>query len=372
MKVVIIGGGVIGLLTALELSQTGCEVSLLDRQDFGQAASWAGGGILSPMYPWRYPDGVNQLARAGKCLYQDWQPLLQQATGLDIEINCCGMLILDTADFDTGLGWAAQDQDAQQAAQLFNKDSLNRVNPRLNAAIGQGLWFPQLANIRNPRLLKTLIAFLKLQPNVDMQPFTAAQRFIVSNDVIGAVIDQHGKHWQADHYVIATGAWSGLLSQQFDWQLPVKPIQGQMILFKAPAQWLPTMVMHEGIYLIPRQDGYIVCGSSTDDVGFNTAVNAQIGKKLKQAAYQLVPGLQAMPIVQAWAGLRPGVPDGVPYIGPAPGLDNLWLNCGHFRNGLVMAPASARLLKQHMLGEALTVDDSVYLPAKRLSCLPSA
>jgi glycine/D-amino acid oxidase-like deaminating enzyme len=124
---------------------------------------------------------------------------------------------------------------------------------------------------------------------------------------------------QADQYVIATGAWSGLLSEQFDWQVPVKPIQGQMILFKAPAQWLPTMVMHQGIYLIPRLDGHIVCGSSTDDVGFNTDVNIETGLKLQQTAYRLAPELQDMPRVHAWAGLRPSVPDGVPYIAPGRG-----------------------------------------------------
>ncbi|WP_026471012.1 glycine oxidase ThiO [Alkanindiges illinoisensis] len=372
MKVLIVGGGVIGLLSALELSQAGCDVTILDKQDFGQAASWAGGGILSPMYPWRYPDAVNQLARFGKFIYQQWQPLLQQATGLDIEINPSGMLILDEADFNTGLGWATHDRDPQQSAQLLSDSALSRINPRLNPHITQGLWFPQLANIRNPRLLKTLIAFLKQQPNVRMQPFTTVQRFEVKNNKICAVVDDKGTHWQADQYVIATGAWSGLLSEQFDWHIPVKPIQGQMILFKAPAQWLPTMVMHQGIYLIPRLDGHIVCGSSTDDLGFNTDVNTEIGLKLQQTAYQLAPGLQDMPIVHAWAGLRPGVPDGVPYIGKAPlgqsqQLNNLWLNCGHFRNGLVMAPASARLLKQQMLGEALIVDEAAYLPANRLS-----
>jgi glycine oxidase len=359
-------------MTALELSQAGCEVTLLDKQDFGQEASWAGGGILSTMYPWLYPDAVNQLARFGKSIYQQWQPLLQQATGLDIEINPSGMLILDQADFSTGLGWAAHARDPQQVAQLISGKALNSINPRLNPDITQGLWFSELANIRNPRLLKTLIAFLKRQPNVRMQAFTAAQRFELKNNQITAVIDEQGKHWQADQYVIATGAWSGLLSEQFDWHVPVKPIQGQMILFKAPAQWLPTMVMHQGIYLIPRLDGHIVCGSSTDDVGFNTDVNSEIALKLQQTAYQLVPELQDMPIVHAWAGLRPSVPDGVPYIGQMPlgqtsELSNLWLNCGHFRNGLVMAPASARLLKQQMLGETRMVDETAYLPINRLS-----
>lgn len=372
MHVLIIGGGVIGLMTALELAQTDCQVTILDSQEFGKAASWAGGGILSPMYSWRYPAAVNQLARLGKHLYQQWQPILQQATGLDIEINTSGMLILDESDFENGLAWETQNNDSQQTAQLLNDTELRHVNPKINSDIQQALWFEQLANIRNPRLLKTLIAYLKQLPNVSMQPYTAAVRFQINHasamtSKITALIDSNGKHWQADQYVITSGAWTGLLTQQLPQPIPVKPIQGQMILFKAPKDWLPTMVMHNGIYLIPRLDGHIVCGSSTDDVGFNTDTNAEIGLTLKQAAYQMVPSLKGMPIVHAWAGLRPSVPDGVPYIGPMPNVNNLWLNTGHFRNGLVMAPASARLLKQQMLGEALIVDDAAYLPVHRLN-----
>lgn len=375
MHVLIIGGGVIGLMTALELAQSNCKVTILDSQDFGKAASWAGGGILSPMYPWRYPAAVNQLARLGKQLYQEWQPILQQATGLDIEINPSGMLILDDGEFDNGLNWALQDNDPQQTAQLLSNKEIHNVNPKINADMKQALWFEQLANIRNPRLLKVLIAYLKQLPNVSMHSFVAAKEFKIINDTLNKVsshringlIDAQGKSWHADHYVIANGAWTGLLGQQLPKPIPVKPIQGQMILFKASERWLPSMVMHNGIYLIPRLDGHIVCGSSADDVGFNTDLNTTIHLKLKHAAYQMIPELKDMPIVHAWAGLRPSVPDGIPYIGAVPQFDNLWLNTGHFRNGLVMAPASARLLKQQMLGEPLIVNDTAYLPVHRLN-----
>ena len=368
MKVLVIGGGIIGLMTALELSQAGCEVNVLDSQDLGQAASWAGGGILSPMYPWRYPLAVNQLARYGRDIYQHWQPILQAATGQDIEINPSGMLILDPADFDIGLNWAAYMQDSQQAAQLLNAEQLQALIPPLNPSIEQGLWFSQLANIRNPRLLKTLIAFLQLQPNVSLHAHCAVRKFetYTNSNQINAVIDQHGQRWHADHYVMASGAWSGLLSQSLNWQAPVKPIQGQMILFKTPPNWLPSMLMQDGIYLIPRLDGHIVCGSSTDDIGFDTQVNTAIGEHLQAVAYRLMPTLRDMPRVKAWAGLRPSVPDGVPYIGQAPKLENLWLNTGHFRNGLVMAPASARLLKQQILGETPFINTQAYLPRNRL------
>ncbi|MDR9778280.1 FAD-dependent oxidoreductase, partial [Rhizobium hidalgonense] len=149
--------------------------------------------------------------------------------------------------------------------------------------------------IRNPRLLNVLIAYLKQLPNVSMHAFVEAKEFQLTQQRINGLVDTAGNFWQADQYVIANGAWAGLLSQKLPQAIPVKPIQGQMILFKAPPHWLPSMVMHHGIYVIPRLDGHIVCGSSTDDVGFNTDVNSSIDLKLKQAAYQMIPDLQQMP-----------------------------------------------------------------------------
>lgn len=367
MHVLIIGGGVIGLMSALELSRAGCQVTVLDQQDFGQAASWAGGGILSTMYPWRYRPAVNALARHGKALYQQWQPVLAAATGLDIEIHHSGMLILDQQDVATGLGWAQADHDPQQQAQLLQDTALHQLCPQLSPEIQQGLWFDQLANIRNPRLLKTLLAYLHMQPNVRLFSHTRVQYIQHKAGRIEAVVDGQQQRWQADAYVIASGAWSGMLSEQLGWHLPVQPIQGQMILFKTPANWLGQMVMHKGTYLIPRKDGHIVCGSSMLDVGFNTEVNPDIGQQLKQSALHMLPALQDMPVVNAWAGLRPASPLGIPFIGQAPGLANLWLNTGHFRNGLVMAPVAARMLREQLLGQPLSIDDTAYRPDRLLS-----
>lgn len=356
MHVLIIGGGVIGLMSALELSQAGCQVTLLDQQDFGQAASWAGGGILSTMYPWRYTPAVNALARHGKALYQHWQPLLLEKTGLDIEIHESGMLILDEADIAVGLNWSAKDNDPQQYAEHLTGQSLQQYNPQLNPEFQQGVYFPQLANVRNPRLLKALISFLSQQDNVRLVPNTKVEQFVQKNDKVTAVQDQQGNLWQADHYVLANGAWSGLLGQHIQQDLQIKPIQGQMLLFKAEPNWLPHMIMYQGHYLIPRLDGHIVCGSSREDVGFDTKVNPVIIEYLKQCAFEILPELQHKPIIKKWAGLRPASPKGIPYIGKSQQFDNMWLSTGHFTNGLVMAPASARMLRELMLGQELSVD----------------
>lgn len=363
MHVLIIGGGIIGLMTALELSQAGCQVTLLDQQDFGQAASWAGAGILSTMYPWRYPPAVNALARHGKALYQQWQSLLLEKTGLDIEINHSGMLILDESDIEIGLSWQSKDNDPQQQAEHLQGQLLQQKSPHLSQDFQQAVYFSHLANVRNPRLLKTLITFLQQQPNVTLVAHTKIEQFIQSHGKLHGVKDQYGNLWPADQYVLASGAWSGLLGQQLTTEIQVKPIQGQMVLFKAEPNWLPHMIMYQGHYLIPRLDGHIVCGSSREDVGFSTKPNPVIIEYLKQCAFEILPELQHKPITRTWAGLRPASPKGIPYIGHSAQLENLWLNTGHFTNGLVMAPASARMLRELMLGQSLSINPHPYSPS---------
>jgi glycine oxidase len=139
-----------------------------------------------------------------------------------------------------------------------------------------------------------------------------------------------------------------------------------MLLFKTPQDWLPTMCMNKVMYLIPRRDGHVLCGSSMRQVGFDTSPSAEIRQDILQACFEMVPELADFPLVTQWAGLRPSSPNGVPYIGKIPQLENAWANFGHFRNGLCMGAASGQLLTQLMLGLTPIVDPQPYDPARLL------
>lgn len=358
MQVLIVGGGVIGLLTALELSRAGCRVVVLDQAQHGQAASWAGGGILSPLYPWRYLPAVNRLANLAPMLYSTLAIELLEATGIDIEIHRSGMLILDTEDQRDALAWALD--QPQEPPELLERPQMLQLNPRLNPKFERGLWCKHVANIRNPHLVKALVKHLDRQSNVTLVRHTSAQQFEWQGDQVRAVIDQQGQRWHADQIVIASGAWSGQLAELIGLQLPIQPIKGQMILFKAATRWLPSMIMQRGVYLIPRMDGHILCGSTLENVGFDTRVDDQARQHLYHQAIELVPALAGLPIKDQWAGVRPAAPNGVPYIGRAPQFRNLWVNSGHFRNGIVLAPASARLLREQMLGDRPSLPINPY------------
>lgn len=367
MHIAIVGAGITGLMSALELLEQGCSVTLFDQQAAGQAASWAGGGILSPMYPWRYPAAVNALARHAKPMYQDWNQKLQPFTGIDFQIHETGMLIFDESDFEIGLSYAKTHQDPQQQAELLDQAKLQQINPRINQSkFKQAIYFPELANIRNPRLLQSIIHYLKQHPRVTWQEDCKITRLNIQQGCVKSISDEHSQVFQADQYVFTTGAWSQHWSQQLGLEIPVQPVQGQMLLFKTPENWLPTMCMHKVMYLIPRQDGHVLCGSSMRQVGFDTSPSSEIRQDILQACIEMVPELADFPLVKQWAGLRPSSPDGIPYIGRIPKLHNAWANFGHFRNGLCMGPASGKLLAQLILEQTPIVDPVPYDPVRLL------
>ena len=362
MHIAIIGAGVSGLLTALELVEQGCSITLFDQQHTGHAASWAGGGILSPMYPWRYPREVNHLAQHGKSMYQQWNEKLLPETGIDFQIHETGMLIFDEDDFDVGLNYKNQYNEPMQYCEYLQREQLEKVNPHISQSFQHAIYFPQLANVRNPRLLKSLTAYLKQHPNVQIYENTWIDRFEIKHNEIQYIQAQNGQQFEADHFVIATGAWSNHWSQQLQLHIPVEPVQGQMLLFKTPENWLPTMCMNQVMYLIPRIDGHVVCGSSMNHLGFDHRPSVQTQQNIYKACTELVPELANFPIVKQWAGLRPSSPSGIPYIGKMPNMSNLWANFGHYRNGLCMGPASARLLRQLMLKQSTIIAPEAYAP----------
>lgn len=370
MHIAIIGAGISGLMSALELIEQGCSVTLFDQQAAGQAASWAGGGILSPMYPWRYPQAVNALARYAKPLYQAWNQKLQPVTGIDFQIHETGMLIFDESDFETGLRYAGQYQEPLQHAELLDQTQLQQLNPKVVHSFKQALYFPELANIRNPRLLQSIVSYLKPHPRVSWQEHCKISQLNIRQGRVQSLSTENGLSFKADQVVIATGAWSAHWSEQLGLKIPVQPVQGQMLLFKTPENWLPTMCMNQVMYLIPRRDGHVICGSSMRQVGFDTSPSAEIRENILAACLEMVPELANFPLLKQWAGLRPSSPDGIPYIGKIPQLDNLWINAGHFRNGLCMGPASGKLLTQLMLQLPTIVDPQPYSPVQRLQPQP--
>lgn len=356
--VVIVGAGVIGLMTARMLALSGCRVTVLERGEPGREASWAGGGIVSPLYPWRYPAAVTALSQQARQAYPVLVQELLDETGIDAELVACGMLMLDADDARDALAWA----DVQKESVLrHDGNSLRQRMPWLSTHWHEGLLMPGIAHVRNPRLLQALQASLR-RLKVDV----IAQAEVVSASGTGSKLESlktsDGREFSADHFVVCGGAWSRGLLGVLEMASPpsVRPVRGQMLLYRLPPGTLPCMVMADGRYVIQRRDGHVLCGSTLEETGFDKGITDAARESLMASAARLLPALANEQPVAQWAGLRPGSPNGIPFIGRAPEKDNLWVNAGHFRNGLVLAPASARLLANLLQGEKPSLDPLPY------------
>tara|TARA_R100000458_G_scaffold21645_2_gene19378 strand:- start:77 stop:1186 length:1110 start_codon:yes stop_codon:yes gene_type:complete len=362
-EVIVVGGGVIGLLSAYRLAEAGKSVSLLESGNVGSEASWAGGGIVSPLYPWRYSPAVTALAHWSQDFYPQLGERLLEETGVDPEVHVTGLYWLDLHDEAEALSWAER---YGRPLQSVSMETVHQAVPSLGEGYERAVYMQGVANIRNPRLLQSLRVALARLPNVTVVEHCPVEGFLRDGARIIGVQTAQGD-MRADQVVVAAGAWSAQLLATLGLQIPVKPMKGQMILFKCAEDFLPSMVLAKRRYAIPRRDGHILVGSTLEDVGFDKTPTEDALESLRATAIELLPALADAQVVKHWAGLRPGSPDGVPYIGPVSGFDGLWLNCGHFRNGLVLAPASCQLLVDLMLGQAPIVDPSPYAPAGRIA-----
>lgn len=354
---IVIGAGLIGMLTAQELAGAGLKVTVLDKGQPGGESSWAGGGILSPLYPWRYPDGVNALAQESQRAYPAFCQRLFDVTGIDPQWTQSGLLITDIDDASAVESWAARFADELD---WTTSEQARRLEPELGIAPDCSVWLPAVAQVRNPRLMQSLEAWVR-QLGIEIRSDCPVLGWKIRGRQVASVTTPQGE-LSANHYVVASGAWSGELLAATGIRLPVEPVRGQMILIKGPPGLLGPITLYQGRYAIPRRDGHVLFGSTMEYAGFDKRTTLDAREELQQAARELLPCLADLPIEKHWAGLRPGSRDGIPAVGPHPGIDNLYINAGHFRNGVVLGLASCRLLCDLLLKRRCAVDAGPYLP----------
>ncbi len=355
-RVLIIGAGIIGMLTARLLIKSGVSVTIIEQGYAGKESSWAGGGIISPLYPWRYSDPVTRLAQWGQKYYPAVLQDIHHNSGIDPEYIQSGLLYLDIEDeLQQAIDWE------QRFAYEFEKltgDDLKTVEPGLENNYQQGWFTPSIGQVRNPRLVRALREdLIKLGVRIEQQ--TRAESFISESQGIKGVVTNKGRFY-ADKVVLAGGAWSAQLLEKYLKTPKIAPVKGQMIVFKAEPGVVRRIVLSKGRYVIPRKDGRVVMGSTLEFEDFDKTTTESVLQELAQEARRIISALADYPIEKQWAGLRPGSVDGVPYIGEHPQLENLYLNAGHFRNGVVIGLASCQLLVDQLLEQQPILDPAPY------------
>lgn len=317
---VVIGAGVIGLSTGLALRRAGLRVSVIESGAVGRgSASWAGGGILSPLEPGGVDEATLTILRDSLAAYPGWCEQLRSASGIDPEYRVSGMRVQAPADVADWTHW-------------FEGRCGLRVERR-----GDDAWLPEVAQVRSPRLLRALAAAFVATGGelLEHQPVRLLER--QGDRVTGVRTDTSVR--PADVVVLAAGAWSRSIADE----ATVRPIRGQMLLLEAEPGELDAIVLRDGRYLIPRRDGPVLVGSTLEDVGFEDQVTTEARASLLASVREMAPALAQRRVLAHWSGLRPAIhASGSCVVRWADSVRGLFLCTGHHRLGITLAPGSAR------------------------------
>lgn len=368
--VAVIGGGLIGCSIAFELAGRGSSVLVLERGRPAREATWAAGGMLSPLSEGLTPGPFLDLGLASLDLYPGFVDSIREASGLPVEIVESGKLVVafDSRGVEAlEAGHATSDPDRTVAVRRLTPSEILAREPVLNPEVRGGLLFEDEAQVDN-RLLGRA-AFLAAKAAGARIRTGARVRSIrrTARRADGVELDD-GTSIPAGAVVVAAGAWSGGI-RGLPRPLPVRPVRGQMLSMEMGPNRLSTIVETPDAYLIPRRGGPLVVGSTMEEAGFQVETTDEAIRGLRKAARTAVPSLEDVPPVERWAGLRPGSPDDLPILGADPELDGLFYATGHFRNGILLAPVTAT-----SLGALITGDESppVELEAFRPDRFPAS
>ena len=362
--VLIIGGGVVGLSLAWALGQQGRSVHVIDQGEPGREASWAGAGIIpaAKFDPAQHPS--EQLRGLAAQLHPQWAEELGRLTGIDTGFRRCGGIHLarTRAEAAALAAWGQSLREEGIEAVQLSGDDFTAIEPGLSLSpplplslsAACALHIPAESQLRNPRHLKALLAAC-LQAGVTITPHFAAEQFaIYDGELIG--VESSAGTLRARQYCFTAGAWTGKILSQLGISVGILPIRGQIVLFRCQQPPIKRVINEGSRYLVPRDDGRVLAGSTEEEVGFDKRNTDEAIADLTAFAQCLVPALADAAIERTWAGLRPGSFDGLPYLGRLPGLSNTFVAAGHFRTGLYLSPATAMVMSQLLCGEQPQID----------------
>jgi glycine oxidase len=351
---VVVGGGVIGLTCAWRAAQRGARVAVVERSQPPAGATRVAAGMLAPVGELAFgePELLKMTLAAAK-LYPDFVAELEEVSGVSAGYRRDGALHV------------ALDRD--EAAELRRVHELQRslglgaewlpprrcreLEPGLTPSFNGGVHAPDEGSV-DPRALVAALLVASEVEGVELLVGTGVGEALRDGERIAGVRTEDGEELRAGATVLATGAWSG----ETDWLPqaalpPVRPVKGQILELRSRdgVQPCSRIVAAERVYVVPRPDGRLIVGATVEEQGFDTAVTAGGVHELLREAYRLLPDVAEMELVEVTAGLRPGTPDNLPRVGPS-GIDGLLWATGHYRNGILLAPLTAKAIVEELAG----------------------
>ena len=357
-EIAIVGGGVIGLICAWRLRQRDCSVALFERGEVGREASWAAAGMIAPLCEAaRYPPMGSQGAGAAffdlclhsRALYPALAAELLDATGIDIELSIQGAP--DTDWRRPGFRYYVTSADDNAAAgflKLQNRGYAVREHCADNTdgiAARACFELPDEGQVEN-RILVRALRQAAVASGVEIRE-DADVTAIRIDDGRATGLTVGDEHIEFDKVLVCAGAWSGTIAGL---DVPIRPLRGQMLALRGDDS-LRQVVYSSDVYLVPRRDGRILVGATMEETGFDKTTTQSARDELLKKAYRLLPRLAEFPVEAHWSGLRPVSPDHLPVLGPT-SFENVYIAAGHYRNGILLAPATGELMMESILDDS--------------------
>ena len=352
-EVLIIGGGVIGLSIARELVKRGVgDITLVERHSVGAEASWAAAGMLSPNIEAVESDDFHHFGTESLQMYAEFSASLLEETGIDVELDQTGTLCLAFEENEALSLYETYQQQNENgvAVERLTGEEIRDREPAISRTVLGGLFYRNDWQVDNRRLLEALRRSADESGVKILENCEVSELLLEAGRVTGARSAKGDL--RANVTIVATGAWTSLIKiAGAAMPFGVKPIRGQMISFQPDEKVLRHVVYSRRGYLVPRHDGRVLVGATVEDAGFDRSITVDAASNLRIAAAEIVPALGEISITDHWAGLRP-LADGLPIIGETPGYDGALVATAHYRNGILLAPLTAKILSDKIVDGA--------------------
>lgn len=362
---IVIGAGLIGSAIALRLAQEGLRVSLLEKTVPGREASWAGAGMLSPAPDSSASIPLVPFARASLGLYPQFIAEIEEISGRSARYRNDGAIeLLFSADAERALSTLiALHHALGLPTEPLSLDEAAKMEPALTRGAHAAAYFPYEACVDNRALVEAVASAASIS-GVEVLPHTQVSQIVTQQGRCTGVQTDNATIFAAGEVIVSSGAFSGLLKGIVP-ALPTRPIRGQMVALQS-AHSIRHVVRSERGYIVPRDSAVpqrLVTGSTLEDAGFDKRVTAGGVEKILSTAQELVPKLATAEVAEIWCGLRPDTPDHLPLLGHA-SVEGLTIATGHYRNGILLTPITAKLVREWIVEKRLSMDWDLFDPMR--------
>ncbi len=359
MRVLLVGAGIIGLSIAEELTRRGVEVELFEKGARpGCEASSAAAGILSPQGEADGPGPFLNLLLAGYPLIPEAVARLSALTQVDLRYRASGMILValterDEEELDRQIAWQ---QRAGLRLERLTAGQIKEMEPAIDGPVRSGVWWPQTAQIDNTRLVEAIAEVVQAQGGT-IHTDAPVSRFLLEGNRVTGVETAHGEV-RADWVVNSSGSWAGF-DESLSLTIPAVPVKGQILQYRTDGPVVERIIKSPRAYLVQRSDRELIVGTTVEHAGYDKRVTDEGRRQIQAGAREISSRLDTLTLENSWAGLRPGTPDRLPILGPTP-LDRLLVAAGHYRNGILLAPLTGRLIADWITRGDCSVDLSPF------------